>query len=260
MNRKEYIELVNDWNNFLKEETNYSNEKLIIESILLNENKLKNLAKKLKTTTTVVSIALGLFLSNQANAQKNYNNKNYNNSTQEAAAVLQKNKNGVLEYVFQDYHLYSNMYKSQNKNFKDYYNKIIESCKTTQHKNAKKVANHFKILIKIYEQAEKASKISVNNFKKISVESNYDIENDIGWHDKYEEDLLKSKLIPIKESIIKNLEMLSLEKTRISKLKNDFKNWDVINDFEKGEDLFHNISEEIFEQETGSRDPADLNN
>ena len=96
MNRKEYIELVNDWNNFLKEETNYSNEKLIIESILLNENKLKNLAKKLKTTTTVVSIALGLFLSNQANAQKNYNNKNYNNSTQEAAAVLQKNKNGVF--------------------------------------------------------------------------------------------------------------------------------------------------------------------
>ena len=54
--------------------------------------------------------------------------------------------------------------------------------------------------------------------------------------------------------------MLSLEETRINKLKKDFEDWDEINNFEKVEDLFNNIAEEIFEQETGYKDPADLLN
>lgn len=143
---------------------------------------------------------------------------------------------------------------------KDYYNKIIKSCEKTPHKNANKVAEHFKMLIKIYDVSEKASKKSVANFKNSDIPSNYDIENDHSWIDKYSEDLHKSKVTSIKESIIKNLDMLSLEETRINKLKKDFEDWDEINNFEKVEDLFNNIAEEIFEQETGYKDPADLLN
>lgn len=96
MNRKEYLELVSDWNNFLKEEKNYSNEKLIIESILLNENKLKSLAKKLKTTTAVVSIALGLLLSNQANAQQ----QNYTTDVQQSQSKYSTVKKDDVKRVY----------------------------------------------------------------------------------------------------------------------------------------------------------------
>lgn len=59
MRRQEYIELVNDWNSFLlKEEKRILNEQLLIESILLNENKLKKFASKLGIPALVAKIAL----------------------------------------------------------------------------------------------------------------------------------------------------------------------------------------------------------
>lgn len=59
MNRQEYIELVNDWNNFiLKEEKKFLNERLLVESIILNENKLKKLASKAGISSIAMLIAL----------------------------------------------------------------------------------------------------------------------------------------------------------------------------------------------------------
>ena len=139
-------------------------------------------------------------------------------------------------------------------------NMVVLMSGGIKQKKVNKVAEHFKMLIKIYDVSEKASKKSVANFKNSDIPINYDIENDHNWIDKYSEDLHKSKVTSIKESIIKNLDMLSLEETRINKLKKDFEDWDEINNFEKVEDLFNNIAEEIFEQETGYKDPADLLN
>lgn len=52
MRRQEYIELVNDWNGFLlKEEKRLLNEQLLIESILLNEVNVLNLAKRIGTSS-----------------------------------------------------------------------------------------------------------------------------------------------------------------------------------------------------------------
>jgi len=59
MNRKEYIELVNEWNNFLiSEDKRLLQEKLLIESLLLNEN----LLKKLRDQGIKKSVAIPLVL------------------------------------------------------------------------------------------------------------------------------------------------------------------------------------------------------
>ena len=91
MKRQEYIKLVSDWNNFLlKEEKRLLNDNLLIESILLNESRLKSLAKKLKVQVVPLTIALTAILGNTSitDAAPNETSQANITSAQEIANML----------------------------------------------------------------------------------------------------------------------------------------------------------------------------
>tara|TARA_Y100000592_G_C5471195_1_gene319627 strand:+ start:188 stop:529 length:342 start_codon:yes stop_codon:yes gene_type:complete len=70
MRRQEYINLVNDWNTFLlKEDKRLLNEQLLIESILLNEVNVLDLARRIGTSTAGLLVFFAAHLA-QATPEK----------------------------------------------------------------------------------------------------------------------------------------------------------------------------------------------